>query len=757
MNRKKYIVRKTNEIRISDNISNTENIEKNSLRNQQKKSDTSEFTINISEMMKSKLWINIASLSVLFIIGIIIYSNIFDNQPQFDDILWTDYPEFKNLNEPMDIVNIGRLRALTLLSFAVNYHFSEMNLTSYFAFNLSVHLINTILVWLIFQLILRTPVIRDYPIAKYAKLAAFLAALVYVTHPIMTQAVTYIYQRLASFTTMFYLLTVFNFLKGLLSEKRVNKILFYSLCFFSFALGAISKEIIFTAPIMLLIIYTIFFHQKIKIKAIYVIIAFLAGGVAVYIGTQMLGLQQLFGVKTSYLGEEISNYNYFITQFLVIAKYLQLFIYPYNLNFDYDWRVINSFWSIAVILPLILHLCIFAATYYIFKKNRLAAFGIIWIYVTLAVESTIIPIEDIIFEHRMYLPMFGFSIFLISSALSFIKEKHLKAIIITIAAWALINSAFTFYRNMIWDNPISLWSDVIKKSPEKTRAHIFLAHAYINNNELEKAISVYTEAIRKAPDKKSAYMGRAVAYFSMGQYDKAIEDYTQAIKNDADDPFLFEDRAKTYIALKQYHLAVEDLKHIENSKNHRNKAMVYYYLGEANMHLGNFEEAMKYTRLSLQINQNHSNSIKQLINIALKMEDFQSAIEYSTILINQEPDNFQAYIIRGDAYKFSNQFEMALSDFYKAFELNRNDTKSLKNIAIIYFDTKNYLKSAEIFETIIKITPNDYEAFFDMGTSYYMGGKVQRALQCFQRVLQINPNYDPARQSIDFINKNVNF
>ncbi len=718
-------------------------------------SESFDITAFLSEKLKSKYWRNALYLAVIFIAGLLIYSNIFDNEPQFDDILWTEFPEFRNLDEPMEIIRFGRLRALTLLTFAVNYHFSQMNLASYFIFNLAVHFVNTLLVWLIVRLLLRTPVMKDSFTASHADLAAFLAALVFVTHPIMTQAVTYIYQRLASFTTMFYLLTVFNFLKGKLSEKNSTKIIFYILSFLSFALGAVSKEIIFTVPVMLLIINTIFFQKKIRVKIIYAAAAliFLAG--AAYAGVKVLGAEQLFGIKQSYFGEQISNLNYFINQFRVVLKYLQLFIFPYNQNFDYDWKLIESFWHIGVILPLVVHLAVFTGTYFLFKKNRLAAFGIIWIYVALSVESTIIPIEDIIFEHRMYLPMAGFCIFLTASVFHFVKKEKLKTAAIIICAWALINAGFTYYRNMIWDNPVSLWTDVIEKSPEKTRSYIFLAHAYIDRGELDSAVSVYSRAIAVNPSHSNAYMGRAVAYFSGGDFKNALKDYNKAIKIDPDDMNLYEDRAKTHAALKDYKKALADFRKAVSFEEGKKKAVLYYYIGEALMYLGRYKEAEAETLKALKLKHNKRNCLKQLINVGIKSDNFKKAIKYSDMLIEDNPENSEAYIIRADCHKNLGMNSKALNDYISAYNLDTQSIKALKNMAVIYYDRKQFLKAAAAFERIVQINHGDYESYYDMGSSYYLSGNNQKALEAFRKALEINPNFEMALRGINIVQSNM--
>ena len=163
---------------------------------------------------------------------------------------------------------------------------------------------------------------------------------------------------------------------------------------------------------------------------------------------------------------------YFLTQFRVILTYIRLFILPYNQNLDYDYSVSTSFFQIKTFFSFLALLGILLSGVLLFKKYRLISFGIFWFFLTLSVESSIIPIsQNVIFEHRTYLPSFGFFLALTGAFYYFFREKYLKIAVIIILMIAAVNTVLTYQRNKIWKTEYTLWNDCVKKSPDKARAN----------------------------------------------------------------------------------------------------------------------------------------------------------------------------------------------------------------------------------------------------------------------------------------------
>lgn len=163
-----------------------------------------------------------------------------------------------------------------------------------------------------------------------------------------------------------------------------------------------------------------------------------------------------------------------------------------------------------------------------FSRYKLLSFGIFWFFLTLLPESSIIPIEDVIFEHRLYLPLFGYSLFLVSGLFYLFKCKKIRLIITVLSLIAIAYSIMTYERNKVWKDEFTLWNDAVKKSPRKARPHINRGMAYGIKEEYDRAIADFDKAIEIKPNSAEAYYNRAVAYKEKGDYTRAWQDIHKA-------------------------------------------------------------------------------------------------------------------------------------------------------------------------------------------------------------------------------------
>ena len=249
---------------------------------------------------------------------------------------------------------------------------------------------------------------------------------------------------------------------------------------------------------------------------------------------------------------EISREDYFFTQFRVIVTYIRLLFIPINQNLDYDYPVYHSFLDLEVLLSFLFLVLLFGLGVYLYLRSRstihhspftihclrLASFGIFWFFITLSVESSIIPIRDVIFEHRVYLPSIGFFIALMS-AIEITKERLKKRINITDKAFVsvlvlivIILSITAYARNHVWKDKIRLWEDVVRKSPDKARPHNSLGVAYEEQGRLDEAFNEYQVALKLDPDHPLAYYNLGNVYFAQGQYNEAVREYQTSLRLD---------------------------------------------------------------------------------------------------------------------------------------------------------------------------------------------------------------------------------
>ena len=356
---------------------------------------------------------------------------------QFDDqISILGNPAVKDLGNLKAIFQFSPTRFFTYLTFACNYYFNELNVFGYHLVNLIIHICASLLVMLFVHLTFATPAVKDTPPAAHKKTIAFLAALLFAVHPVQTQAVTYMVQRLASLATLFYLLTLCLYIKGRLLQQAgaARK---FSICFFSAAavtaiIGMFTKETVFTLPFAILL-YEFYFFRSTFIynwKFLVLVFTFCLLIPLIIFSTGSIDFNKLRAMQEGPEGVVyISPLEYFFTQFRVLVTYLRLFILPMNQNLDYDYPVAHTFFNVQTMTSFFALLAFAAAGIWSFSKHRIISFTIFWFFLTLSIESSFIPIRDVIFEHRLYLPMAGLSLLFVIIMYNLFGRKNVTAIL----------------------------------------------------------------------------------------------------------------------------------------------------------------------------------------------------------------------------------------------------------------------------------------------------------------------------------------
>ncbi|MBI4691767.1 MAG: hypothetical protein HY754_16120, partial [Nitrospirae bacterium] len=386
--------------------------------------------------------------------------------------------------------------------------------------------------------------------------------------------------------------------------SRVSWIM-YLASFFSVVLAMKTKETAFTLPIIIAL-YEFSFFGKSKTRELptansrrfFYLLPFLF--TLMVIPLDILGPEAGVYRQEGNYGEEtrqlqlkeattLSSYAYLLIQFRVIVTYIRLLLLPINQNLDYDYPVYNSFLNPTVFSSFLFLLSIFGLGIYLFYRSRVTmhdarymihdeqstmhasrithhalrfiAFGILWFFITLSVESSIIPIKDVIFEHRLYLPSIGFIIAL-STALSLVLHRSKSATVRSATgrirrgeqndstskqnssfsflsaglplygsvALIVLLSIATFQRNTVWQDKISLWEDTVKKSPGNPLVHFRLATAYLFKGQIDKAIEQHRITVKLWPDCALNYYFLGNAYEKKGLVNKAIEQYLIAVQ-----------------------------------------------------------------------------------------------------------------------------------------------------------------------------------------------------------------------------------
>ncbi|MBF0385743.1 MAG: hypothetical protein HQL27_07705, partial [Candidatus Omnitrophica bacterium] len=368
------------------------------------------------KLIPRQLWYLLA----IMLIGLSCYSNSFSVPFQFDDSVFIENNQAIKSFDGLSVIwkKEGiKSRIVCFFSFYLNYKFNKLDPFGFHLVNFFIHLLNSSLVFLIAKLFFSSEKTNQGYIAKGDEpYIAFFVALAFLSHPVQTQAVTYISQRFASLATFFYLFAFFCYLRvRLIARNKREKIILGALVLISGLVSLFVKEIAFTLPITIAMTEAVFFRKEVCSgrKNWFHVAVFSLGAIGFLL---IVPSMFSFDIKTILLSEiqsashegDIANYlNYFLTQLRVITVYLRLLFFPLNLALDYDFPLSKDFLELPTFLgfALISLMLLFAARY--LKRCRMISFGIFWFYITLCVESSIIPIRHVIFEHRVYLPSFG--------------------------------------------------------------------------------------------------------------------------------------------------------------------------------------------------------------------------------------------------------------------------------------------------------------------------------------------------------------
>ena len=455
------------------------------------------------------------SILALSIIIFSIYANSFDCSWHFDDepnitnnpnlhlkeTTWENFRRalFSDRNNPHALY-----RPAACLTLAFNYYFGELDVFGYHLVNIFIHLISSIFLFLFIYQTLNLPSLeKNYASKSY--FIAFLATTLWAINPVQTQAVTYIVQRMASLAGMFYIISMFFYLQARTTEANPKKILFFTLCFVSFAMAMGSKENAAMLPLSIFL-YEILLIQGItgqKLRRYSGLLVIVAGLILVFCFTYFyIQGGNIFSFLNGYEGRQFTLAQRLLTEPRIIVLYITLLLYPdpNRLNIAHSIQISTSFfnpiWTFFSILLILGAICY---SVYLAKKRSLFSFCILFFILNHAIESTILPLE-LIFEHRNYIPsMFFFLPIAIgfSNLLElYAQKKAMKHIISAFIILLLIGIGHdTFMRNFTWKNEETLWNDATEKSPDLSRPHHNLGRYYHDHGQKQKAISEYNRAL----------------------------------------------------------------------------------------------------------------------------------------------------------------------------------------------------------------------------------------------------------------------
>ena len=586
--------------------------------------------------------------------GAIAYSNSFDCSFHFDDT--------PNIEDNITIRNLSNIktwwgfvpsRPIGYLSFALDYHFHKLDVWGYHLVNLGIHIINAVLVWWLVMLTMATPVMKAQPISRHKGAMALFTALLFVSHPLATQSVTYIVQRLASLATLFYLLSLALYVKGRVREgnKDTRVYFYYAGSVLCAILGMLTKEIVFTLPFALVLyefsfIRTDTWKFDLKDRGVQIPVIILVIFVALFFLNFSF---EIFNSIPPLLNQgydyPITAREYLLTQFSVILTYIRLFILPVNQNMDYDYPISHSLLEWHTLFGLLSLVGIFVAAIFLVRRYRLISFGIFWFFLTFSVESSVIPIsQNVIFEHRTYLPSIGFFLALTGVVFYFIWDRYRQVSVGVLVLLVLTNAVLTYERNKVWKSEYSLWADCLKKSPNKPRPLCNYGKALADAGNASEALTYYDKAIKLNPQFYDVYYNRGNAKTKLGDDLGAIADYEETLR------------------INPYY------------------ANAHYNLGNALARQGNMTEAVVQFEEAVRIRPRSAEYQNNLGYVLALLGKEDEAITHFREAIALKPDLVDAHNNLGSALLHQRRTDEAIESYREALRINPDFKQAKDNL-----------------------------------------------------------------------------
>ncbi len=581
------------------------------------------------------------------------------------------------LNPPTELPTSGR--PLVNLSLALNDHFGALNPVGYHAFNLIVHLLSALLLMAIVRRSLRL----EHFGGRFDDAAEWLAlatAFLWAVHPLGSETVVYVTQRTELMVGFFYLATLYASLRYWAASAQARRTAWGALATLSCLAGMASKEVMVTAPVVVLLFERTFvagsFRRALRNSWPLYIGLFLSWGLLLYLNCN--------APRSTSAGFHLGlpAYAWWFTQAKVLMLYLKLTVWPWPLAIHYEIPYLTTF---GAAWPWLLSSGLLAiATLVLLRRRNAVGFAGAWVLLILSPTLVVPIITEVAAERRMYLPLAALvSLWVIGgywlARQVALRRSHadanrdtqwpLATVTLTALLLFVVMGLVSARRLAAYQDEITLWRDNLISQPDDPVAHNNLGNLF--PDQPQEAIKQFEHAARLKPDYPEAYYNIGVVLGETGRLPQAIEQYRQALRVKPDYP--------------QAHCNLGDLL----IKTGQPK--------EAIVHL---EEAV---RLKPDFPQAHN-----CLGIALKqLDQLPAAIEQYQEALRIDPDFADASYNLGNALAGSGHAEAAIQHYQHALAIKPDFAEAHYNLANVLLEERRTEEAVEHLQQFVRLKPDD--------------------------------------------------
>src|SRR3989338_3026147 len=611
-------------------------------------------SINMNLLNKKEVLLPIIFLVV---IGGFVYSFNLNNELFWDDDDWIinnvyvhsiSWESIKFWFSNNALAGVGLqsnyYRPFLFFTFALNWVVSETKPFLWHLVSNSIHIANAVLVFVLLR--------------RYAgQIVAFLTALFFAIHPLNTEAVAYISGRGDPLSVFFILLALYLWIIDLRSRLSTGRRYFRVLSLAALVLAILSRETGVIFPFLLMVFYVAFMPEKrlmtsggqrtpdvkrgtFDVKGAFREALPYFGVVAIY-GILRLTVLNFQNTLNFYAAPNLYSENIFYRLFTfmhVLVDYFRLLFVPTGLHMERSMVVHTSLFQWPVWLGAVIVAAITAVGILLYRRNELATsdgrgtsdvkiwfFGWSWFFIGLAMVSGITPINALIYEHWLYLPMIGFWLvisFYLVKLFDFLKSKNLiiRSLLLTsLLAYLLFFAYQSIQRNILWRDQVEFYKNILKYEPDSVRINNNLGNQYFNQGDKEQAEFYYRKATASGDEFAQPHFNIGSILQSRGDIEGAIAEFNKAIEIDPNFYHPYQNLAVIYAQQGDFVQTVINIEKLKlllpgNPRVYYNSALVYVALNNKDQALKDLQTGLKYGGLDSQTEKLIIKLIKELEN-----------------------------------------------------------------------------------------------------------------------------------------------